>query len=198
MWARLSSALKSTTSRHDEDDQSQLEQQPSQVHLQSQSQLQDAGTWNSNQTFDQTQTQNLTFGMDRTNNQSHTEVMALLLEQHPNMSAFHNGDGASASSSTSTQPSSVLPPPLSTTPPPFSQPQPSPPPSLSSKRSFLKRGSKDKDKDKDHDSVRGSSSLKLFPKKIRGSLPFGNGLQRSCAFFIVFHSFCGGAVVLTS
>jgi hypothetical protein len=47
--------------------------------------------------------------------------------------------------------------------------QSSPPPSPS-RRSLFKRS-------KDTDSVRGASaSLKLLPKKIRGNLPFGNGM----------------------
>ncbi|KXN85921.1 hypothetical protein AN958_10682 [Leucoagaricus sp. SymC.cos] len=122
---------------------------------------------------------NQTFGrtFDLAQDESRTEVMAMLLDQHPNMSVFHN----STMEGSSTNPSFTLGQlqgpvrPIPPNPSPFSQPQPSPPPSPS-KRSLFKRVSKDT---KDPDSVRGTSSLKLLPKKIRGSLPFGNGMDRS-------------------
>lgn len=149
-----------------------------------------------NQTFGQSigRSGNQTLGLDLTNNASHTEVMNLLTNQtfgqsmdrtqNQTFNKSHtevmniltdmsdSSDGGPVSSSSSL-PHHI--PPIPPIPQSFSQPQPSPPPSPS-RRSLFKRGHKEH---KDPDSVRGSNSLKLLPKKIRAGLPFGNGIHRS-------------------
>ncbi|KAJ3570580.1 hypothetical protein NP233_g4308 [Leucocoprinus birnbaumii] len=244
MWARLSSALKSTTSKHGQDDQSQNQTQLEHQQQQRQQQYSTANDtltqesttpnqtlaqgWNhhqssamdltnnasqtevmnllTNQTFAQQslgRSGNQTFGLDLTNNASQSEVLNLLTNQTfgdrtqnqtfgrsmdmtnksqtevmnilTDMSDFHSSsDGPSSVASPS---SSTQPPPIQHIPQTSSQRQPSPPPSPS-RRSLFKRGPKEP-KGSESDSVRGSGSLKLLPKKIRGSLPFGNGIHRS-------------------
>lgn len=141
MWAKFSSALKSTTTRNSNNNHVQ-EESSSPVSVQ----------------VNDSHARGQTPSMGR----SQAEVMAYLLEQHPNLSVFHNNSDSRAAAAAASQPH---PPPV----PPLPQSQPSPPPSPS-KRSLFKRSNKDSD------SIRTTSnSLKLLPKKIRGSLPFGNG-----------------------
>lgn len=121
--------------------------------------------------------------VDVTMNQSHTEVMNILTDIsdiNNDSSSLRNG----GEDEFSMQPESILPP-LPPIPSSFTQPNLPPPPSPP-RRTLFKRGIH-----KDLDPVRGSSgSLKLLPKKIRGSLSFGNGIQQQqqqpCAYGYVY------------
>lgn len=220
MWARFSSALRSTSSRHGLEDSSQQQEQ---VQVQEQEKGQEKAQGRSSlDSLTRMSKQGLglqtgTFGFDMTNsvgfhrhhhnkdavsnsssrqgsmdmdvtmmNQSHTEVMNILTDMSDiNHDSSQDGHGAGASDNDSDngfsrKPEMILPP-LPPIPSSFTQPVFPPPFSPPSRRALFKRGNYH---DKDPDSVRGySGSLKLLPKKIRGSLPFGIGPQQpSCTY----------------
>ena len=223
MWARFSSALRSTSSRYGLED---LSQQQEQVQVQErgkgQDQEQDRLSVNSLTTMMSKQglgLQTRMFGLDMTNtvgyhrhhnpdaisnassrqgssmdmdttmNQSHTEVMNILTDMsdvnHDSSQDGHGGSGENDNDDRFSQRLESLFPPLPPIPSSFTQPTPPPPPSPPPRRALFKRGNYSH---KDPYSVRGySGSLKLLPKKIRGSLPFGIGPQQpSCAYVYIY------------
>ena len=220
MWARFSSALRSTSSRHGlEDSSQQQEQEQVQEQEKGQEQGQERLSLNSLTMSKQgLGFQTRTFGFDMTNsagyhhhynedavsnsssrqgsmdmdvtmmNQSHTEVMNILTDMSDvNHDSSQDGHGASDNDSDngfSRKPEMILPP-LPPIPSSFTQPVFPPPFSPPSRRALFKRGNYHNNKDPD--SVRGySGSLKLLPKKIRGSLPFGIGPQQpSCTYVYI-------------
>ena len=227
MWARFSSALRSTSSRHGLEDSSQQQEQVQvQEQEKGQEQEQERLSLNSLTTMSKQGLgfQTRTFGFDMTNsagyhhhhhhhhnedavsnsnsrqgsmdmdvtmmNQSHTEVMNILTDMSDvNHDSSQDGHGAGASDNDSDngfsrKPQMILPP-LPPIPSSFIQPVFPPPFSPPSRRALFKRGNYH---NKDPDSVRGySGSLKLLPKKIRGSLPFGIGPQQpSCTYVYIY------------
>lgn len=206
MWARFSSALRSTSSRHGLEDSSQQQEQE-----QERSSLNSLTTMSKQGLGLQTRT----FGLDMTNsvgyhhhhnedvvsnlssrqgsmdmdvtmmNQSHTEVMNILTDMSDvNHDSSQDGHDTSNNDNDNgfSRKSELILPPLPPIPSSFTQPIFPPPLSPPPRRALFKRDNKDPD------SVRGySGSLKLLPKKIRGSLPFGIGPQQpSCAYVYIY------------